>query len=183
MGEGASLPTVWRHAIADPEAGLTPTQKLVALVISAHMNGIGEAWPSVSVLAEECGLDSRTVKRARAALVTGGLLVVDLGGGRSKTNRYTAAIPGHQRHRLAEKGVHQRPETVSPASRNGVTRAPRSSKEVHTEGASPGIGKGEPGPDLDGWTAAAKASPWKHGKIEPNPATDVVAPEEVSPRG
>jgi DNA-binding transcriptional MocR family regulator len=137
MGEGASLPTVWRHAIADPEAGLTPTQKLVAFVIGAHMNGTGEAWPSVGTIAAECDLHAATVQRARSVLVARGLLVVDQGGGRSKTNRYRAAIPPHQRDRLAEKGSHQRTETPAPASRNPRRGATRSLQEVTKEGASP----------------------------------------------
>lgn len=164
MGEGASLSTVWRHAIADPEAGLTPTQKLVALVISAHMNGTGEAWPSVGTIAAECDLHAATVQRARSVLVARGLLVVDQGGGRSKTNRYRAAIPPHQRDRLAEKGSHQRRETPAPASRNPRTGATRSFQEVTKEGASPGFG-GVPEPDLEGWAAAVAANPWRRRKM------------------
>lgn len=190
MGEGASLPTVWRHAIADPEAGLTPTQKLVALMISAHMNGTGVAWPSVPTLAEECGLHPRTVRRAKEALSDCGLLIVDLGGGRSKPNRYRAAIPGHLRQCLAEKGVHQRPETGAPASLNGGTRAPRSSKEVDIEGASPDLGEGlntEHIPD-NPWCRCpdcrnGKTQEPQREETEPNPATDGVAPEVVSSHG
>jgi DNA-binding transcriptional MocR family regulator len=133
MGEGASLPTVWRHAIAD--ADLTPTQKLVGLMIGTHFNGSGEAFPSVPVLAAECRLDRSTVKRARAILVKRGFLVMDEGGGRHRTNRYMAAIPAHQRARLAEKGVHQRQETGAPPARNRRTGAPRGLQEVHIEGA------------------------------------------------
>jgi DNA-binding transcriptional MocR family regulator len=137
MGEGASLSTVWRHAIAD--ADLTPTQKLVALMISAHMNGTGEAWPSVETLVDETGLTRSTVQRARAALATSGLLVFDQGGGRSRTNRYMAAIPPHQRGRLEEKGHHQRTERAAGEYRNSRTGAARSTQEVTKEGASPGF--------------------------------------------
>lgn len=193
MGEGASLSTVWRHAIADPEARLTPTQKLVAFVIGAHMNGTGEAWPSVGTIAAECDLHAATVQRARSVLVARGLLVVNQGGGRSKTNRYRTAIPPHQRDRLAEKGSHQRTETPAPASRNPRRGAARSYKEVHIEGASPGFSEEglntEHVPDNawcrcpDCWKREEQ-EPHREEEPKPQPAIEgVVSGKEVQPRG
>lgn len=193
MGEGASLSTVWRHAIADPEAGLTPTQKLVALMISAHMNGTGEARPSVETLADETGLTRSTVQRARAALVKRDLLVFDQGGGRSRTNRYMAAIPPHQRGRLEEKGHHQRTETAAREYRNSRTGAARSTQEVHIEGASPGFSEEElntehvpdnPWCQCPDCRKREEQEPHREEGPEPQPAIEgVVSGKEVQPRG
>ncbi|MGY3516647.1 helix-turn-helix domain-containing protein [Micromonospora sp. PTRAS2] len=55
---------------------LPKTERLVVVVIAAHANREGAAWPSVATIAEHIGCSERTVQRALAKLVQLGRLVV-----------------------------------------------------------------------------------------------------------
>ncbi|MDZ5447042.1 helix-turn-helix domain-containing protein [Micromonospora sp. 4G57] len=55
---------------------LKPTERMVVLVIAAHQNQEGDAWPSVQTIADHVGCSTRTVQRALAKLVQLGRLVV-----------------------------------------------------------------------------------------------------------
>lgn len=111
----------WRSAIAHSELG--PTRKLVAFVLSLHMNELGgSCFPSIDTLARKTGLSDRGVQKAIRALEESGWLVCETGGGR-KANRYTAAIPEgfstpvNEVHPSPEKrvrSVHPRGERGSP---------------------------------------------------------------------
>lgn len=67
---------------------LTSTERLVLLVVASHIDGFGEAWPSVPKLAAECGLTTRTVERTITALVSAGWLVRESAAGPMGTNVY-----------------------------------------------------------------------------------------------
>lgn len=115
----------WRSAIADKSSGLPPTSRLVSLTLSLHMNERGgSCWPSVATLADETGLDERTVRRVLGDLREQGWLSVTLGGGRGHSNRYTATIPrgGETAQRGADKqGFTDRvsPERGAETTRKG----------------------------------------------------------------
>lgn len=65
----------WRQAILDSE--LRSTERLVALVLSTHMDRHGAScYPSLTTIARESGVSRRTVLRALAALELAGLLSV-----------------------------------------------------------------------------------------------------------
>jgi DNA-binding MarR family transcriptional regulator len=88
----------WRTAIT--ESDLRPTSRHVALTLSLYMGEKGDhAWPAVTTLAEDTGLDRRTVQRALRELQDSGWLAVRIGGGHA-TSRYVGLIP-EGRHRTA----------------------------------------------------------------------------------
>ncbi len=79
----------WRNEIRDAEQ-LPPSAKLVAFVLSTHMdrNG-GSCFPSLTLLARETGIHRATVCRALAKLEREGVLQ-RLRGGRGRPTRYVA---------------------------------------------------------------------------------------------
>ena len=69
--------------------------KFIFTVIAHHFNdAVGQAWPSISTLAEETGYDQRRVKRSLANLRRLGELRSDENnGGRNRSNRYYITLP------------------------------------------------------------------------------------------
>lgn len=62
---------------------LKPTERLVAFMLADHMNdGTGRCDPSIPLLAEETGLDSRSIIRAIQRLEETGNITVNKSGGR-----------------------------------------------------------------------------------------------------
>jgi hypothetical protein len=108
----------WRSAICD--SGLAPTTRLVALVLSLHMNERGgSCWPSQVTLSAESGLSVRAIREHLNVLEDGGWLSVELdakgfekrGGGRKKTTHWVANVP-----------VNPAPETGNEVPGNEQTR-------------------------------------------------------------
>lgn len=65
----------WRGAVCSAASGLTPAERLVALVLSLHMNERGgSAFPSLKRLERESGYDRRHVIRLLQGLVKAGWL-------------------------------------------------------------------------------------------------------------
>lgn len=96
MAELLSPVFTWRSAIASGESGLSPTQRLVALVLSLHMSERGDScFPKVQTIAEEAGLNGATVRKAIGALETEGWLLVErpAEANGKQANRYSAAMP------------------------------------------------------------------------------------------
>lgn len=85
----------WRSAIVASDLG--PNVRLVALVMSLHMNERGgSAWPSYATLSRETGLGRRSVMRLVDTLVSEGWLIVEprhTESGRQTSNRYRATVP------------------------------------------------------------------------------------------
>jgi uncharacterized phage protein (TIGR02220 family) len=69
--------------------------KFILTVITHHFNEVvGQAWPSISMLAEETGYDPRRVKRSLANLRRLGEIRSDENnGGRNRSNRYYITLP------------------------------------------------------------------------------------------
>jgi DNA-binding transcriptional MocR family regulator len=90
-GRRASTLVRWRGLIIESE--LPSPAKLVALVLSTHMdsNG-GSCFPSLTTLAQESGLGRSTVCRALDQVARAGL-VKRVRGGRGKPPRYRATSP------------------------------------------------------------------------------------------
>lgn len=91
----------WQGAIV--ESNLTPTQKLVALVVGTYMNAHGEgAWPAMQTLARDTGYSYDTVRRSlRELRAIGWLEMVPRfdATGRRTTNEYAIGWPeGTGRH-------------------------------------------------------------------------------------
>ncbi len=118
----------WRSAICDSD--LEPISRHVALTLSLHMSVRGDScFPSMVTLAGESGLDERTVRRHIRALRESGWISVRLGGGRGRSNHYSASIPkgGHTDTLSSERGalVSLKGGAVPPES---VIRASRSAR-------------------------------------------------------
>lgn len=88
----------WRRAVLDKHTNLDVSAVLVGLALSAYMNKTGVAYPSRALLAEGCRISMRTVTNAIRDLEAAGLLRVERGRGRGRSNIYHACLPG-------EKGV------------------------------------------------------------------------------
>jgi hypothetical protein len=128
----ASFKTRWQRAVCLAE--LSPSAKLGAFVIGAHMDLHGRAWPSRETIRQEAGWnDVSTVTRRLGELKRAGLLTWKSGGGRHKPNVYQAQIPVQLSTRLAEKGVQSDTETGAEVHINEGSHAPGSSYEVHKE--------------------------------------------------
>jgi hypothetical protein len=122
----------WRSAIVD--SALSPQRRLVALVLSLHMNELGgSCFPSYATLARETGLSRRTVIRSVQDLVSGGWLGLELGNS-ERSNRYTAIWPGGGvTDALVVGGV------VSEKSRGGVTVTPEGVKRASESSLHRGV--------------------------------------------
>jgi DNA-binding transcriptional ArsR family regulator len=75
---------------AEMTADLRPSCRIVAMIIAAHLDRHGEAWPSVRTIAAMGGLDPLTVTRAVDQLESLGLAKVTRQDG--KSNRYRLAL-------------------------------------------------------------------------------------------
>ena len=101
----------WKHAIAD--SNLKPMTKLVLYTISNYMNSYGGGcYPSVSKIADQCGLKERaTYSHINAAIAEGFLVKTkrNLRGSKWASNEYQAAYPEEARlqKNAPENGVHE----------------------------------------------------------------------------
>lgn len=98
---------------------VTPSQKLVLLVLANRADGDWRCWPSAKKLAEESSLSDSSVLRAVKELIKAGLINVSYDSG--KRNVYTLTpftvtppSEGHPRHC-------DTPVTVTPPSHRRVT--------------------------------------------------------------
>src|SRR5580765_3813892 len=81
----------WCRAVRD--ADLSPSARLVGLILSTYVNGQGAAYPTRRELARAAGVSVSTVKRALRALADLDLVVVEGNGGRSRPNLYWIVQP------------------------------------------------------------------------------------------
>lgn len=119
----------WRGAICDSIL-LPSTTRLVALVVSLHMNERGgSAFPGAALLASETGLSERAVRDHLKLLVDEGWLhLVERGGlrgERRRANAYQATIPPNLGTPEPPAGVdgpplHDVPLTPEPAAPQDV---------------------------------------------------------------
>jgi DNA-binding MurR/RpiR family transcriptional regulator len=74
-------------------SNLTPSERLVAIVIGSHVNWKNQeaAFPSVATICKESGLSNATVHRAKQSLVSQGYLVSQRHF--NKSNTYLVMIP------------------------------------------------------------------------------------------
>lgn len=70
------------------DSSLTPSQKTVLNVLHDRRGKKDRAWPSLATLATDTALAESTVSNAIEKLAEAGLLIVDRGGGRRRSNRY-----------------------------------------------------------------------------------------------
>lgn len=123
----------WRNAVMAAE--LTPTTKLIAHTIGAHMNAVGKAWVSAKTLGDESGTSRRTVQRRVPDLERAGLLLVLHTRGR-ESNTYRAVLPTAS----LDDAVSTDPtasadaSTASPVVSNRVTRWRTKAVEIEESG-------------------------------------------------
>lgn len=125
-GQRATLSPLftWRGAICD-SITLPPTARLVALVVSLHMNERGgSAFPGAALLSAETGLSERAVRDHLKLLVQEGWLqLVERGGlrgERRRANAYQATIPPHvQPTPAGDAGVEALPLQEVPSTPAG----------------------------------------------------------------
>jgi len=124
--------------LADPTLRLGSTARLLLRELADHANAEGVAWPGVERLALCLGVHVDTVGRAIRRLVELGLIAVETGGGRSRTNRYRFPVqeldqlstsPAPARGFVERKPPRQRRETPAPASGNPRASAGGTIKE------------------------------------------------------
>lgn len=122
---------------------MLPADAKLYLALVAHRRGVGDVvWPSYGTLAAMTGLTPRAIIRATRRLARLGLIRIEVGGGRGRSNRYriveavgngdspfTVSQPqmGDGKSLPApEKGERRRPQTVTGEARNsepGFTRS------------------------------------------------------------
>jgi DNA-binding MarR family transcriptional regulator len=119
-----------------PPGALSANARLVALVLSTHMdrNG-GSCFPSITTLAREADLSRRAVQYALDQIEQAGL-VTRVKGGRGKATRYRATSAGralvqgsqlvHDVHPTSARGAHEDvQESVHTSSTRAGARAGR----------------------------------------------------------
>jgi DNA-binding MurR/RpiR family transcriptional regulator len=74
-------------------SNLTPSERLVAIVIGSHINWKNQeaAFPSISTICKESGLSNATVHRAKQSLISQGYMVSQRHY--NKSNTYLMMIP------------------------------------------------------------------------------------------
>src|SRR5258708_7411291 len=103
----------WRGKICMSD--LAPTTRLLALVLSLHMNELGSScYPGSELLARETGLSSSTVFVHLAKLRDAGWITVGQprGSGRGHVNLYSATVPES----------HREPDTSDPVDNGESVR-------------------------------------------------------------
>lgn len=104
---------------------LPATQKLVLLALADHADDRGgNAYPSVSGLAQKCGVDARTIQRSLRTLEAAGLLAVERHATQHFPNTYRVVpgaalrrgdnMPGRQSVASGVTSVQSRGGTVPP---------------------------------------------------------------------
>jgi hypothetical protein len=84
----------WRKAVNDDRDLLSANAKHIALTLATNwINKHGVCFPEVETIALTASRHPRTVQRGLAELERRGFLHIEHGGGRGKTNTYTALIP------------------------------------------------------------------------------------------
>lgn len=74
------------------ESKLTPTERLVLLVVASHAdNTTGEAWPGIARIATETGFTTRTVERTIVSLAKAGWLSWRSAASKWSTNVYVVS--------------------------------------------------------------------------------------------
>lgn len=134
------------------ESGADRTELLILVGIAAHINGeTGKCWPSMETLAKCAGVQPRTARRAVRRLEGRGIINIDPGGGRWKTNTYsikpvalddpvTADIPGRPERPSIESNTRS-PEAQYPVvcdplpgRLDPITRSPRTTAKQKNRG-------------------------------------------------
>lgn len=153
----------WRTAIA--KSDLPPTVRLVAFALSLYMNELGgSAWPSISTLAADSGLSTRSVMRGVRTLEKEKYLTCERQHGVS--TRYRASVPtqldllrippeGDSLTGVTESPVsewHPTSDTGSPNPGHSVTRSSQEhvkntpkAKALPPDGGAESNGKGKDG--------------------------------------
>jgi hypothetical protein len=108
---------VWRKAVA-ATSNLSSTQKLVALVLSLHMNGDGAScFPSQETIAAEASLGLRAVRDALKTLDDRDYIAREGGRFRGDVTRYRATLPASERRQDGPPSEERR--QLVPASDEG----------------------------------------------------------------
>lgn len=88
----------WERAVKASD--MPPTRKLILLALATHSNKGGRAWPGHALLADECGLSERSIRKHLAAASADGWLECTRRGrnvgrtaGASVTSEYVLRVP------------------------------------------------------------------------------------------
>lgn len=93
------LTAVWR---SPPCKG---GELLCLLAIADNADDYGYAWPSVATIARKAAMSERGARKCLTKLVEAGLITIEVGGGRKKTNAYQITTNG-----IGSKVKHNNPE-------------------------------------------------------------------------
>lgn len=99
-------------------SGISGGARLIMLALADRANDDGEAWPGIADIAKRAELSERHTKRIIKKLVADGLVEIQRGGGRSRTNRYQ--LKGDVGVTVCDpETVTSAPETVTSAPPKG----------------------------------------------------------------
>lgn len=88
--------------------GLSHSCMAVYLVIAAHVNGTSwRAWPTIETIVQQTGFTRRAVQLAINRLADRGLITIDRGGGKHKSNIYVVVTFPDHKGRTLECAVSQ----------------------------------------------------------------------------
>jgi DNA-binding transcriptional MocR family regulator len=91
-------------------APLMPTEKLVGLALSYHINAKSKKWKiSQARLAEECGISTRTVRRATRALEEAGYIIARHSGRKCIFERGSKSLVNYDRTPMSYQTGHPCP--------------------------------------------------------------------------
>lgn len=87
---------------------------LCLLAIADNADEFGYAWPSVETIARKAAMSERGAQKCLAKLSEAGLVTVEIGGGRGKSNAYQITTNGIGETASHKKGEQNSPNTVHP---------------------------------------------------------------------
>ncbi|KZY51013.1 hypothetical protein A3734_06535 [Sulfitobacter sp. HI0054] len=82
---------------------------LCLLAIADNADDTGFAWPSISTIAKKAAMGERGAQKCVKKLAEAGLISIDAGGGRNKTNAYQITTNG-----IGQNVEHKNPEQNTP---------------------------------------------------------------------
>jgi hypothetical protein len=129
----------WRTAVV--EADLPPTTKLVALVLSLHMNRAGEScFPGLALLQRQTSLSRSAVQEHVRALALSNWLERRQQPGRGYATEYVATFPPPLVQEIIEKA---RPAGVSQTK--APVKGPQNAHKRHARAEAPSLEDGRTG--------------------------------------
>lgn len=111
------------------DLNIPTSEKFVLIALADFCDDAGKCWPSVSRIAEKCGMKERGVRGILRRLEDAGYLETNVGGGRHGCSQYTVK-PGTTCPPAPNAPRHETTETRHETTQNPAPHAPEPSRTI-----------------------------------------------------